>query len=214
MTTTLKNGDIVKPIDTAAPSAYTTAGELAAAREHGAVVIRATPDDVGDIKLQPLGDNFYHFWLKPHEVTLIEEPTPEPAPAVTDEQRAAWLRLSNSPDAPAHLGWVEADAALIAPLLPSELTNPQPVLPDALWTAWSDTNGDLWVVDGVGKLYCPSDRGMRAEDYAPFRPLLPERPKIGRQQVEAAVEASLDVYAPNAEAIIDAVLALVNGDRS
>lgn len=78
---------------------------------------------------------------------------PEPTP----EQRAAWLRLSNAPEAPTQIGGsVEQDAALIAPLLPSKLTAPGSVLPTEPGVYESvATPGEPWVLTDDGAWWPP-----------------------------------------------------------
>jgi hypothetical protein len=125
---------------------------------------------------------------------------------ITDEQRAAWQRIEQG------MGEVEnpevdrADWSLIAPLLPSELTNPQPVLPTEPGTVLrEDETGNVW----CRKLtHWVSVDGGNAEPEAPFTRLVPERPQITREQVIAVFDSYGDNY--DVETVNDLV-ELANG---
>lgn len=132
---------------------------------------------------------------------------------VTPEQRAAWLRLSGSPDAPFEIGGSspDKDAALIAPLLPSSLTAPEPALPTEPGLYASDAtmtevyyDGETWTeVGSWAKLANP-------RRFAPLRRLVPERPPITREQAFALVTAYAEQMVDEHEHA-DAILALANG---
>jgi hypothetical protein len=133
---------------------------------------------------------------------------------ITNEQRAAWLRLSDAPGATDKPGaTVKSDAALVAPLLPSELTNPQPALPtepdyyisDELSTVCMLRHTGEWLRFGDGK---PAHREF-VLDSAPFTRLVPERPQITREQVQTLVTQWYD-HGSNGR-LADGILALVNG---
>lgn len=135
----------------------------------------------------------------------------EPAP--TDEQRAAWLRLSNSPNAPSHIGGsVEEDAALIAQLLPPSLTVPEPALPKEPGR-YEDRNGDSgWEVYDDGTWHYNGgvmQMLSRVQHAAPFRRLVPERPPVTREQVQKLVA---DWYESGKHGVfVDAIISLANG---
>jgi hypothetical protein len=123
---------------------------------------------------------------------------------ITDEQRDAWLWLqTNAP----------GNSEVIAPLLPSDLTNPQPVLPTEPGV-YEDKDGDIWrkwdkQSEGMDRLvdgFTPSGN-PNAWRYAPFTRLVPGRPQIAQYQVEGTLRASGVSYESQARAILD----LVNG---
>ena len=121
---------------------------------------------------------------------------------ITDEQRAAWQRLSNRPGANQKPGaTVEADAALIEPLLPSELTNPHPVLPTEPGTTiygGCDQPRTMFRLDyGSSPRHWIDQYGERRTDaeardlmgeWEETPPSVPERPEITREQVRAAFD--------------------------
>jgi hypothetical protein len=135
-----------------------------------------------------------------------DAPTPE---LVTDEQRAAWQRVIGKPVLPIPEGTtLESDLALLAPLLPSELTNPQPELPTEPG-AYHDARGTLTVIDPRGKWHgtygdlinpdiCPG----------PFTRLVPERPQVTVEQVVEIMNNLDEGWTASAEKVV----ALVNGD--
>ena len=83
-----------------------------------------------------------------------------------------------------------ADWALLVPLFPSELTNPQPTLPTAPGH-YLDKDGDAWRVypDGVWiALWAtgPEDRqDASPQGYGPFAHLVPEWPHATQAEAEA-----------------------------
>lgn len=111
---------------------------------------------------------------------------------ITDEQRAAWQRIEQD------MGEVEnpevdrADWALIAPLLPSNLTNPQPVMPTEPGI-YASSDGMAWaLIEDVGWTRAGSEGVLHVESArsaAPFTRLVPERPQITREQGEVAAHA-------------------------
>lgn len=132
---------------------------------------------------------------------------------ITDEQRAAYLEVvSESPTFA--VAW-----SLIAPLLPSELTNSQPVLPTEPGV-YEDKYGDIWrkwdkQSDGMDRLVdgVTPNGNPNAPDYAPFTRLVQERPGVDREKL-IAVLYGLDGrdYALTEDGrYADAILALVNG---
>lgn len=94
---------------------------------------------------------------------------------ITDEQRAAYAHL-NQRLAPSGHHVADADWVAVRKLLPSELTNPQPVLPTE--PGWYIGRGDsTWrCTDGVIRCLISPER--KAQDFAPFTRLVPERPQI------------------------------------
>lgn len=130
--------------------------------------------------------------------------------AVTPEQHAAWDLLTS------HLA--PENAAIIAPLLPPELTNPQPVLPtEPGWylapvesspsgvTAIELLRTGEWV-DSTDSQYL---RVSWVASHMPLIRLVPERPQITPEQIETACRANR-ADPPNSLATLS-ILSLVNG---
>ena len=146
---------------------------------------------------------------------------------ISDEQRAAWLRLSNDPSLKDLMhepgATIESDAALIAPLLPSELTNPQPELPTEPGTSiYGGTDQPRTLFRMIG---LPNHRpwidawGQRYND-AEARELMGEwdetpptcdRPQITREQVADHLAACSELPHLSNLDMADSILALVNG---
>lgn len=133
---------------------------------------------------------------------------------VTPEQHAAWNLITS------HLA--PENAAIIAPLLPTELTNPQPELPAEpgwyLATSQQSPSGKVAIeLLGTGQWADNTDsqylQPSWVAEHGPLTRLVPERPPIRREQVlELAIQ-----YAENKflyESFVDRVLALVNGTRA
>jgi hypothetical protein len=133
---------------------------------------------------------------------------------ITPEQRAAWQRLVHGIDGLEPT--IDPDVALIAPLLPSSLTDPQPSLPtEPGW--YIDSNNAVWVLDRSAGWRAPHSERRYLEDQLvtnrPFRRMVPERPQIDREKL-IAVLYGLDGrdYALTEDGrYADAILALVNG---
>lgn len=121
---------------------------------------------------------------------------------ITEEQKEAWLRVLGR--------WIDQafdnDLSLIAPLLPSELTNPQPALPTEPG-AYRDAHGLITILDPRGRWHGTYGDLINPEICAqPFTRLVPERPKITREGIEIAFEsASSEIEG------LDAIFRLVNG---
>lgn len=127
---------------------------------------------------------------------------------ITDEQRAAWGRLSARVGAAIKPGvTVEQDAALIATLLPSELTNPQPVLPTEPGV-YVDAHGNV-VIHKTTRWRCDGAYVQPGSLPLPLTRLVPERPQITREQVEAPLDDDDLDWAGT----VDALLAIANGDN-
>lgn len=104
----------------------------------------------------------------------------------TPEQIAAWQRIKACGDSAVS----SRDVALVAPLLPKALTNPQPALPEE-HGEYHDADGDLWWLDSGGWHTANGFWPERAaHQVAPFTRLVPERPPITRELVAAAIEAA------------------------
>lgn len=125
---------------------------------------------------------------------------------ITNEQRRAYESLSD----PKRL-FTASEIGVLAPLLPSELTNPQPALPtepgryadkwrDEGWLFHASGN---WSLDGE-----PVDE-VFARSCAPFARLVPERPEITLEQITEAWTFP-GPYASNTDRL-RRILALVNG---
>lgn len=137
---------------------------------------------------------------------------------ITDEQRAAWQRLSNSPDAPGKPGAkVEDDAAVLVPLLPPELTNPHPVLPTKPgWYQGFDKVAQSQVTIRLGENgnwghgITGSAILANPERFAPFTRLVPDRPQITRERLVWQLENHMS-GSWNPESIANICVAWVNG---
>jgi len=136
---------------------------------------------------------------------MTDTQTPALAEA-TPDQRAAWLGIT--------LAFPES-AKLLAPLLPSELTDPRPALPTEPGH-YLDKDGDAWRVypDGVWLALWSVDPEERQdtspEDYGPFTRLVPERPQITREQVGPILREWHAGLIADGEAA-DQLAALLNG---
>jgi hypothetical protein len=137
---------------------------------------------------------------------------------ITDEHRAAWQRLSNGPGFVLKPGiTVEDDAALIAPLLPPDLLDPQPVLPtEPGWYA-SEQDPTIAVFLDINTIWWYGADEWDESDvvsHLPFTRLAPERPQITREQVSRAVAdvaQQLGVPAHTSTYVSALTAALVNG---
>jgi hypothetical protein len=123
---------------------------------------------------------------------------------ITDEQRRAYESLSD-PKRP----FTASEIAILAPLLPSELTNPQPELPTEPGRYVDRTGNDDWLLHEADGWFHEGNHVVptQARPFAPFRRLVPERPQVTVEQVAAVYDAH---YHPSEEAV-DALFALVNG---
>jgi hypothetical protein len=97
---------------------------------------------------------------------------------ITDEQRSAWEEvLSARP----------MSANALAPFLPSELVNPQPVLPNEPG-AYRDAHGLITILDPRGRWHGTYGDLINPDICAqPFTRLVPERSQITRERVSRAV---------------------------
>lgn len=124
---------------------------------------------------------------------------------ITDEQRAAWEEVKDQ---------AYDVAELLAPLLPSDLTNPQPVLPTEPGH-YQDEEGRHWlhqVVHGPGdERFIDQWLDWNGKNGAPptgkLTRLVPERTEITREQVEGVIADQFRLPAWR----MSALLALVNG---
>jgi hypothetical protein len=145
-----------------------------------------------------------------------------PTTEVTDEQRAAWRRVRGNPVPGSE--WERA-VELLAPLLPSNLTDPQPALPtEAGW--YADPDDNALRLDGDGTWWAGEDT-CDPTGFGPFRRLVVEREPITREQIRAKVgpvltnamnypeEISSKILGRDLSSLIakvtDALDALVNG---
>lgn len=206
---TLKPGDRVYVAPDAAWTNGAVSDALQMLRGREATVITEADAD-GDVGLAPFGALCAAGFL-----TLIEESTPEPAPAVTDEQRAAVDNLTEWADERGD-SVLANDWRVVRALLPSELTNPQPVLPTEPGH-YLDKDGDAWRVypDGVWLALWSVDPEERQdaspEGYAPFTRLVPERPQITREQIADHLAACSELPRLSNLDMADSILALVYG---
>lgn len=129
---------------------------------------------------------------------------------ITNEHRAAWKRIEK--ESALILGTKTLidpyDLALLTTLLPSELTNPRPVLPTEPGT-YIDAGGALVSLDADGWHHAGTWIGPEMLTL-PLTRLVPERPQITREQISRALDPhGVSIWSDRLQ--VDAVLALVNG---
>lgn len=120
---------------------------------------------------------------------------------ITDEQRAAWRNFED---------YYPSAAQKLAPLLPSKLTNQQPVLPNEPGRYESQSGDSGWLLDARGQWSYDGDEAGLAtepEQYGPFTRLVPER-EFDMEEIINAYES-----APYGEGW-DAVNRVLNGDNN
>lgn len=144
--------------------------------------------------------------------TLGEVDAMGSAPAVTDEQRAAvkWLTQQADPKNNGHAPSPEMAQAILA-ALPSELTNPQPALPTEPGPYLSSHNVVVELRDGEWSMQGHRQSIEEVSEYAPLRPLVPERPQITREQIADHLAACSELPRLSNLDMADSILALVNG---
>jgi len=132
----------------------------------------------------------------------------------TPEQRAAWNNLQEElrrEDLPV----IGFSLAVLTPLLPKSLTSPPVDLPKEPGL-YVDKDGEIWRRRG-GALndWCYLDvhgpligggRALTPEQYAPFTPLVPERPLVTREQIHHIVGTGTLLSSE-----INQLLAIANG---
>lgn len=213
--------DSLKPGDRVhvAPDATWTNGNLSPVLEtmrNTLQVVSAVNNlDDGDVSLVGGAD------VAPRFLTLVADLNPEPAPPITDEQRAAveWLQRAADPAVwDGGRPYLTADRArVILAALPSELTNPQPALPTEPGLYESESQPGLaWTLIATGQWWRPYTDYEAPSDVvnaaAPFTRLVPERPQITREQVAEALRVARIAAGDPRHSFADTVhAALVNG---
>lgn len=202
--TTFKTGDRVLADD--APRAFGSWTPRPLLAGLSGTVIDGIDSD-GDCRVQ--FDNGPIGYIGARHLSLIETPTAklaEPAiPEITDEQRAAveWLRRTMNIQ-------LEPHAGLLFDLLPSELTDPQVVLPtEPGW--YVTTNKTVVTLDVDGEwTWSGGDVIGNPKPLMPLLRLAVEREPITREQIGNVLAEYLSDEPADANLVSD-LYALVNG---